>query len=147
AARRARWQFLESLADELGASRIATGHTQDDHIETILLNILRGTGIDGLRGLAPLSGRRARPLLPVTRAETADYCRAHAIPFREDASNTSYKYLRNRVRAELLPELAAYYNPAIREALLRLAGIASEQADYMRAQGLDALNATLLNAE
>lgn len=131
AARRARHRFLERVAGEVGAERIALGHTRDDRVETILLNILRGTGLEGLRGLLPVSGRRVRPLLSVPRTETQAYCRQHGIAYREDPSNRSLRYRRNRVRAELLPLLESYYNPKVRDSLLRLAHLAAEEVVYL----------------
>jgi len=131
AARVLRHEFLERAADEAGADRIALGHTRDDHIETILLNILRGTGTDGLRGLRPRSGMRVRPLLCLERAETAAYCRTHDIAFRTDPSNACPQHLRSRIREELLPLLGSYYTPAIRETLVRLSDIAGTEADFL----------------
>lgn len=131
AARKARHEFLDRIADQIGAERIALAHTQDDHIESILLNLIRGSGIDGLRGLAPISGRRIRPLLTVMRRQTADYCHEHSIAYREDSSNRSFKYRRNRVRHELLPLLETHYNPSIRSSLLQLAEIADAESDYL----------------
>jgi tRNA(Ile)-lysidine synthase len=145
AARRARMAFLERVARSVGADRIAFGHTREDRVETILLNILRGTGTDGLQGLSPImpvrrreaEGEessilwRIRPLLTVTREETAAYCRRHGIAFREDASNRSLRYRRNRLRVELLPHIESYYNPMVRDALLRLADIAAEERAYL----------------
>lgn len=123
-ARRVRREFLEQTAREQRAERIALGHTRDDQAETVLLNILRGAGIDGLRGMAWVSGAIVRPLLGAARADTEAYCRAHGIAYREDASNRDLAYRRNRVRAELLPNLETYYNPSVRDALIRLSEIA-----------------------
>ncbi|HXG23467.1 MAG TPA: tRNA lysidine(34) synthetase TilS [Chthonomonadales bacterium] len=141
AGRRARRAFLDCVADSVGANIIALGHTQDDQVETILLNILRGTGTDGLRGMAAIFERYVRPLLVVTRAETAAYCARHGIAYREDISNLSLAYLRNRLRTELLPELETYYNPEVRQALLRLAEIASEEVKYLEQQARAAFDA------
>jgi tRNA(Ile)-lysidine synthase len=133
AAREVRHAYLQRVAQQIGASRIALGHTRDDQVETVLLNILRGTGIEGLQGLAPVSGNKIRPLLYVFRQETAEYCRQHGIAFREDSSNRSLRYRRNRVRTELLPKLETYYNPEVRSALLRLSDIAALENDYLQA--------------
>lgn len=141
AGRRARRAFLGCVANSVGANIIALGHTQDDQVETILLNILRGTGTDGLRGMAAISERYVRPFLAVTRAETAAYCARHGIAFREDISNLSLAYLRNRLRTELLPELETYYNPEVRQALLRLAEIAGEEVKYLEQQARTAFDA------
>lgn len=129
AGRRARYAFLEGLVtDDNGGGLIALGHTQDDQVETILLNILRGTGVEGLRGMSAVAGVRVRPLLNVPRSETAAYCQRHGLTYHDDPSNTCLTYRRNRVRAELLPELEAYYNPGIKDALLRLGRIVGEES-------------------
>jgi len=101
------------------ADAVAVGHTRDDNVETILMHLVRGTGTKGLRGLQPvnqwpLSNQKTdtitiiRPLLEVTRAETAGYCREHNLVPRIDKTNLSLSLLRNRVRLKLLPELSHY---------------------------------------
>ena len=140
AARLARYRFLEATADAAGAERIATGHTQDDQVETVLLNILRGSGLDGLRGIPARRGRFVRPLLDVARAEVNTYCEAHGLTPRLDVSNLATDhYTRNRLRLELLPQLAREYNPGVREALLRLSQIAARDTDYLAQQAHSAL--------
>ncbi len=131
AARGVRYAFLQATAERLGARYVVTAHTADDQAETILHRIIRGTGLAGLAGI-----RRARslgpavtlirPLLAVRREELVDYLRALGQPFREDASNRDVSFTRNRIRHELLPALAADYNPNVREALLRLGSLAGE---------------------
>jgi tRNA(Ile)-lysidine synthase len=125
-ARRLRYRWLAEVARQEGASFVATGHTADDQAETVLHRLLRGTGLQGLRGLA---SRRTlapgvevlRPLLAVTRAEVLAYLAAAGQPFRQDRSNLDPHYTRNRIRHELLPQLAREYNPAIASVLCRLA--------------------------
>lgn len=148
AARLIRYQFLDATANAVGADKIATGHTQDDQAETVLLNILRGTGLDGLRGIPARRGRLVRPLLDVSRAEVTAYCEAHGLTPRLDASNLATDhYTRNRIRLELLPQLASDYNPGVRDALLRLSQIAARDADYLAQQALTALAEVTLAAE
>lgn len=140
AARLARYQFLDAAADAIGAEKIATGHTQDDQIETVLLNILRGSGLDGLRGIPACRGRFVRPLLETPRTEVTAYCEANGLTPRLDASNLmANHYTRNRIRLELLPQLARDYNPGVRDALLRLSQIAARDADYISQQAQLAL--------
>jgi tRNA(Ile)-lysidine synthase len=137
AAREVRYRFLADTASDVGANCIATGHTLDDHIETILMHLVRGTGIRGLVGLKPssqwkLDGNRitiVRPLLEVSRQETADYCHHHQLTPREDASNLSLSPLRNRIRQQLLPLLKSY-NPGVVQALLRTATIATDEVRF-----------------
>lgn len=140
AARTARYAFLEEVAARIGAAKIATGHTRDDQVETVLMNVLRGTGLDGLRGIPARRGLFVRPLLDVSRAEIEDYCAANGLEPRRDPSNLSPDaYTRNRLRLELLPLLAHEYNPAVAEALGRLSEIAARDADYLQTQAEAAL--------
>jgi len=140
AARAARYGFLEGIAAQVGATKIATAHTRDDQVETVLMNILRGTGLDGLRGIPARRGLFVRPLLDVSRAEIEDYCTAHGLEPRRDPSNLSADaYTRNRVRLELLPLLARDYNPAVADALRRLSDIAGRDLDYLQTQADAAL--------
>ena len=134
AAREVRYAFLAQVASSIGASRVAVGHTADDHVETILMHLIRGSGIRGLHGLEPSTRWQSvliiRPLLEVSREETADYCHHHQLMPRIDASNLSLSPLRNRIRQQLLPLLQSY-NPQVAEALLRTARIASDELAYL----------------
>jgi tRNA(Ile)-lysidine synthase len=138
AAREVRYAFLAQVAGNIGATKVAVGHTADDHIETILMHLLRGSGTRGLRGLLPVSrwpsGRVGltvvRPLLALRREEAAAYCRRRHFKLRTDTSNLSPRLFRNRVRRYLLPELRKY-NPQIDQALLRTATIASDDLDFI----------------
>ncbi|MGC8666495.1 MAG: tRNA lysidine(34) synthetase TilS [Chthonomonadales bacterium] len=147
AARTLRLHLLRDAATAARASWIALGHTLDDHLETVLMNILRGTGIEGLAGIRTVDAPFIRPLRAVRRQDTVAYCKRHGIAFREDASNASFRYLRNRVRSELLPMLAAYYNPAVAESIERLSRLAAEESAYLDAQARKALEAATVNAE
>jgi len=119
-ARRVRLGFLEKVRQEVGADLIALGHTADDQAETILMNLIRGSGLTGLSGMSLVRGRLIRPLLAVARADVLAYLQARNLPFAQDPSNLDLKYLRVRVRHQLLPDLARL-NPRIVEALGRLA--------------------------
>ncbi len=138
AAREVRYNFLAETAAAVGAKAIATGHTRDDQVETIMLHIIRGTGIKGLVGLNAksrrlLNGRQVniiRPLLEVSREETQRYCLEHNLEVRFDSTNLSLSPLRNRVRQKLLPELKKY-NPGVEESLLRTSAIASDEIAFL----------------
>jgi len=138
AAREVRYAFLAQVARFIGANQVAVGHTIDDHIETILMHLIRGTGTTGLRGLQPGSLWQSlgdsltvvRPLLTVSRQETASYCRDHQLMPRLDASNLSLSPLRNRIRHQLLPLLQSY-NPRVADALLRTARIAGDDLAFI----------------
>ena len=131
AARRLRYAFLERTRGRVDASLIVTAHHADDQAETVLLHLLRGTGLDGLAGIPARDAARhlVRPLLPFPKQELVDYCRARGFSPRHDATNDVPDALRNRVRLSLLPELARAYNPAIRQGLCRLADIAAEERE------------------
>ncbi len=108
AARLARRDFLERAAKDVGATKIALGHTRTDLAETILMHLLRGAGPGGLRGMLFFSPPYIRPLLCVSRHETEEFCRAHDIPYVVDPTNLDTKLLRNAVRLELLPHLKKF---------------------------------------
>ncbi|MBO7307844.1 MAG: tRNA lysidine(34) synthetase TilS [Alistipes sp.] len=105
AARRLRYQWFRELCDEHGYTVIAIAHHINDSIETFFINMLRGTGLRGLTGITNHVGRIVRPLMFTNRKDIHDYAVAHRIPFREDSSNRSTKYLRNKVRIGLIPML------------------------------------------
>jgi tRNA(Ile)-lysidine synthase len=117
AARNLRYSWFEEIRKSHGYNSIATAHNQDDVLETFFINLSRGTGIRGLTGIPVRSGKIIRPLLFASRESIVDYATEHHIPFREDSSNTSGKYLRNRVRHQLIPMLEEE-NPSFRMALM-----------------------------
>ena len=143
AARLARYNFLARVARKNDVSVIATGHTADDQVETVLMHFLRGTGPSGLRGMLPDTQleswvgiadaqgiRLIRPLLTLNRGQTEGHCRAVGVEPVIDASNQDQTFFRNRIRHELLPLLETY-NPGIRKILLRLASIMTAEADLL----------------
>jgi tRNA(Ile)-lysidine synthase len=105
AARDLRYEWFEKVRSEEGYDLVATGHHLDDQIETFFINLLRGTGIPGLHGILPRNGYVIRPLLFASRDEIGEFVRENQLVYREDSSNTSKKYLRNRIRLELIPLL------------------------------------------
>lgn len=133
AARVVRYRYLRSVAKELGGAKIATGHHHDDQAETVLINILRGAGSAGIRGIQPINGDIIRPLLSVNRADIAEYCLTHHLEPRFDSSNFKTNYLRNRIRIMLLPELEKQYNVNIKDALCRTAKIVGDEHDFIQA--------------
>jgi tRNA(Ile)-lysidine synthase len=146
--RRLRYGWLAEVARAAGAAWVATGHTADDQAETVLHRLLRGTGLKGLGGIPArreLSPGVAviRPLLDVTRGEVLAYLQHIGQEFRRDASNADLRFTRNRIRHELLPHLAAHYNPAAVAVLCRLA----EQAAEIQGREEAAARALLAEAE
>jgi tRNA(Ile)-lysidine synthase len=140
-ARRARYAFLERVAAERRASAIATGHTRDDQAETVLLHLTRGAGIVGLAGMRPSRDGIVRPLLCIGRAEATAVCAAAGIAPREDPTNRSLRYARNRIRRKVLPELAAI-NPQVTSALARIADAAADIASSHRERAAALLDAS-----
>ncbi len=138
AARRVRYEFLAAVAAEQRADAVALGHTADDQAETVLMHILRGSGLSGLRGMEPATSRivcgkklkLVRPLLDVSRDQTAAYCAALGLEPRFDESNLSRELTRNRIRLDLMPQLETY-NPAVRDALLRWSRATSKDIAYI----------------
>ena len=130
-ARIVRYEFLQETANDIGADKIAVGHNADDRAESVLFNIIRGAGIDGLGSIRPVRGNIVRPLIHTTRREIETYISENALPFRVDESNMDIAYSRNRIRHEMLPMLESDYNSEIRAALVRLADIASDISDFM----------------
>jgi tRNA(Ile)-lysidine synthase len=124
AARQARHRALGECADRVGAHRIALGHTADDQAETVLMRVLEGSGVRGLAGIPMVRGRIIRPLLGERRETLRAVLREAGLAWIEDPSNGDRRFLRNRVRLELLPLLERRYNPAIAEALSRVSRLA-----------------------
>ncbi len=130
-AREVRYAFLEGLCDE--KTRIATAHQADDQAETLLLNLLRGTGLRGLGGIPPVRGRVIRPLLAATRPEILAYIRERGLSFVEDSSNASDDFRRNKLRHRVLPVLEEI-EPAFAENLARAARLLREDEDLLRGE-------------
>ncbi len=105
AARELRYSWFEQLIGETDFDFYATAHHFDDQIETFFINLFRGTGVSGLRGILPKNGRCVRPLLFASRMEIEDYAKLHSVVFREDSSNIKDDYLRNRIRHHVPPAL------------------------------------------
>ena len=143
AARNLRYEFLVHQAEDVGFRYLATAHTADDQTETVLHRILRGTGLSGLSGIAPLrvvtpAVTLVRPLLHVRRSEILAYLESLGKTFREDKTNAENQFTRNRIRNRLLPVLRTQFNPQIDEAICRLATLAAEH-DAVLIELLDGL--------
>ncbi len=135
AAREIRYSFLSEVALRTGAAKVALGHHADDQAETILLHLLRGAGPGGLAGMQPIRDKfYIRPLLNVKRRDIEAYCSRHNLAVRQDSSNLKCKYLRNRIRLELIPTLEKNYNPNLTDALNRLGRICREEDEYLEKQ-------------
>ncbi len=127
-----RYQFLDRVANRLQADKIALGHHIDDQAETVLLKLLRGAGGTGLGGMLPIrEGRYIRPLLCLRRSEIAEYLTKNNIVACQDESNNDCRFLRNRVRHKLLPELVSHYNPNIHHTLAQTANLLQTDEDFL----------------
>ena len=119
---------LAALRTHAGARSVLLGHTADDQAETVLMRILRGTGPDGLAGIAPRRGQLCHPMLAVTRAETRELARLAGLPFRDDPANEDPTVLRNRIRLDVLPAIERATGRSPHESLVRLAELAASES-------------------
>jgi len=136
AARELRYAYFERLINEALLDKVATGHTLDDQAETVLMRLIRGTGMRGLRGIQPRIevGEVIRPLLWTRRKDLLCYLQSIGQSWREDSTNEQSKFTRNRVRQLLLPLLEREFNPSVTENLAELAEIARAEEDYWESE-------------
>ncbi|PHJ62028.1 tRNA(Ile)-lysidine synthase [Nostoc linckia z18] len=136
AARDWRYQALSAIAQKHNYQYIVTGHTASDRAETLLYNLVRGTGADGLQALTwqrPLTTgiMIVRPLLEITRPQTQQFCQDFQLPVWEDSTNQDLKYARNRIRQELIPYLRQNFNPQVESALAQTAELLQAEVEYL----------------
>lgn len=139
AARQWRYQVLTDMAIEQGYRVVVTGHTASDRAETLLYNLMRGSGADGLQALVwqrQLSStvQLVRPLLETSRAETAAFCQQASLPIWEDTTNQDLRYARNRIRQDLIPYLQTHFNPQVEQALAQTAELLRADVDYLESE-------------
>lgn len=132
AARELRYKWFEELCTSLDISHIAVAHHRDDSIETVLLNLTRGTGIRGLTGIPPKNGRIVRPMLSISRYDILDYLNNRNLKFVEDSTNSEDIYTRNKIRLNVIPFLESI-NPSVREAINRTSEHLSQVANIYNA--------------
>jgi tRNA(Ile)-lysidine synthase len=132
AARRIRFHFFYDLLQKHHAQKIVLGHNADDQVETVLLRLMRGSGLQGLKGMLPVrEGKVIRPLLEVWRGEIESFAIEKKIPFLLDSSNLKKDYLRNRIRLALIPLMEREYQPNFKEIVLKTSSILREENDYL----------------
>lgn len=131
AGRRVRYNLFNRIAQEQCAAKIAVGHQLQDNAETVLFNLMRGSGLGGLGGIRPVQGNLIRPLLFIERDEILQYLKDHDIPFVRDESNESEEYTRNRIRHKLIP-MMQQYNPNLCKTLSRMANMLAEDEEALR---------------
>ncbi|WP_022873368.1 tRNA lysidine(34) synthetase TilS [Nesterenkonia alba] len=134
AARTGRYAAFRRAMRELGATRLLTAHTRDDQAEQVLLGLARGSGTRSLAGIPAVRGPYRRPLLQLTRADTEAICRHAELSWWQDPANQDPRYLRSRIRTQIMPYLEEHLSAGIREALARTAEIAADDADHLETE-------------
>ena len=130
--RKVRYDFFEEVAEKIGANKIAIAHNSNDNVETILMNVLRGSGINGLRGIEPIrNDRYIRPLIECSREEIENYCEQYKLNPRIDETNKENDYTRNKIRNICIPYLKQEFNPNIIESINRLSETAREESKFI----------------
>jgi tRNA(Ile)-lysidine synthase len=138
AGREARYDFFERAASQTGCNRIAVAHTIDDQLETVLLNLTRGTGMTGLRGIPVRRDDIVRPMLAVSKLEALAYCEHRELSFLTDPANADIVFSRARIRHRVTPELRRI-NPAVAQAVHRMTKIVGEEDDFLNGMAAAAL--------
>jgi tRNA(Ile)-lysidine synthase len=150
AARQWRYETFSQLALELGYSIIVTGHTQSDRAETLLYNLIRGAGADGLQSLtwkrSLVEGVNVvRPLLEIDRHQTGQFCQEQQLPIWEDSTNQDLNYSRNRIRQELIPYLQTHFHPSVEANIAKTAELLRADVDYLERQAQKLLEQSIEN--
>ncbi len=131
AGREARYEQFRIYAGKTGATKIAVAHNKNDQAETVLMNIIRGAGLDGLKGMEYKRGQIIRPLLDIERSEIENYCVENSLKPRIDSSNTKSVYTRNKIRLELVPYIDRLFGTNISDSVCRLAANVKDDIDYI----------------
>lgn len=134
AGRKARYDFFDEILERTNAQKIAIAHNKNDKVETVLMHILRGSGINGLKGIEPKRGRYIRPLIECERNEIEEYCNEKNLQPRIDKTNFENEYTRNKVRNLLIPYIQKEFNPNLIQTIDRLSNLVAEEEDYMDKQ-------------
>jgi tRNA(Ile)-lysidine synthase len=146
--RRQRYDFLNKIFEDYQAQKIALGHNLQDQAETVLLNLLRGSGLEGLKGFLPMrDGKFIRPLIEISRQEIIFFLNEAGIPYRHDSSNKNKIYLRNQIRSELIPYLKEKFNPKIEENLAQMAEILRPEDEFIRQHIAHALKSSVIERQ
>ena len=132
AGRNVRYEFFDEIFNKINADKIAIAHNANDNAETVLMNVLRGSGISGLKGIEPIRDNKfIRPLIEIERADIEKYCEEKTLNPKFDESNKDNTYTRNKIRNVLIPFLKEEFNPSIVEGLNRLSDLASKENKYV----------------
>lgn len=148
AARRVRFKLLRKWVERARADKVALAHHRDDLVETVFLNLLRGTGLKGLAGIKPISEWEGftliHPLLPIKRQQIEEYCQKKTLNPRLDSTNLEIIYTRNKIRHRLLPYLEKEFNPALKEVVSRMAEIVRAEDNFLSSLAGEKLRSVML---
>ena len=132
AGRNERYKFFDEILQKTNSNKIATAHNSNDKVETVLLNILRGSGISGLKGIEPIrENKYIRPLIEIERKDIEEYCNENKLEPKIDKTNLESIYKRNKVRNDLIPYIEKEFNPNIVKTINRLSEVATEENEYI----------------
>ena len=134
AGRNARYEFFDEVLQKIKGNKIAIAHNKNDKVETMIMNALRGCGIQGLKGIEPSRGKYIRPLIECERKEIEEYCKENNIEPRIDKTNFENIYTRNKIRNIVIPYIEQEFNPNIIETMDRLSNLVTEQDAYIQKQ-------------
>ncbi len=145
AGRKARYEFFEEIYSKVGANKIAIAHNKNDKAETIIMHLLRGSGLSGLKGIEPIRNNKyIRPLIECERSEIEKYCEENNLNPRIDKTNFENEYTRNKIRNIVIPYIKKEFNPNIIETLDRLSEVATDESNYIDRQVQNTYNKLLL---
>lgn len=148
AGRNIRYSFFEEIAQKVEANKIATAHNSNDNAETVLMNIIRGTSVSGLKGIEKVrDGKYIRPLIECSRQEIEEYCEINNLQPKYDQSNNENIYTRNKIRNLLIPYLQKEFNPSIVDGINRLSSIAAEEEQFINKIVENEYNKLLITAD
>ncbi|MCX8075288.1 MAG: tRNA lysidine(34) synthetase TilS [Clostridia bacterium] len=142
-----RYEFFNEILSNINASKIAVAHNMDDNVETIFLNIIRGSGIKGLIGMNFLSGNIIRPILNIQKSDILEYCELEKLDPCFDATNELDIYKRNKIRLKLIPSIKNEYNENIVQNIIRMSKIAKIDNDFMDSYSENIVKKCILNAD
>ena len=131
--RRIRYEFFEKILEQTNSNKIAIAHNKNDNAETVIMNLIRGTGINGLKGIEVKTKHYIRPLIEIDRQKIEDYCSQENLNPVKDETNDENEYTRNKIRNIIIPYIKKEFNPNIIENLSRLSSIAKEETEYIKA--------------
>ena len=147
AGRKERYKFFNEIKERENINKIAVAHNKKDNSETVLMHLLRGSGLNGLTGIHPVRDYYIRPIIKCTREEIEDYLKDNNIEFKVDKSNEESDYTRNKIRNELIPNLEKEFNENIVDSLDRLSELVSDEEDYLKEETEKAFKKCILKED